>query len=66
MEGDVFTYVYTVSSGKIIGTGYRVRWDLTGVKPGIYTITAAVMDDSGHCEKSKMKTISVREPLSCP
>lgn len=35
-------YVYTVSAGRIIGEGYNVEWDLSGVAPGSYTITAGV------------------------
>jgi hypothetical protein len=38
-------YVYTVSGGKIIGSGAMVKWDLSGVKPETYTITAGI--DSG-------------------
>ena len=38
-------YVYTVSGGKIIGSGANVIWDLSGVKPGEYSITAGI--DSG-------------------
>lgn len=35
-------YVYKVFAGKIIGEGAYVEWDLTGVEPGTYTITASV------------------------
>ncbi len=37
-------YVYTVSAGKIIGRGPTVEWDLTGIKPGTYTITAGISE----------------------
>jgi hypothetical protein len=39
-EGDVVTYEYSISAGKIIGSGANVVWDLSGVKPGIYTMRA--------------------------
>lgn len=35
-------YVYIVSAGKIIGEGAIVKWDLSDVKPGSYTITAGI------------------------
>jgi hypothetical protein len=46
-ENDVLTYRYSVSAGSIKGTGYKVSWDLTGVPPGTYTITAGVDDGLG-------------------
>lgn len=44
-EVEASMYVYKISGGKIVGLGANVIWDLTGVKPGEYTITAGV--DSG-------------------
>lgn len=35
-------YLYEVSAGKIVGDGPNVIWDLTGSKPGEYTITAGL------------------------
>jgi hypothetical protein len=35
-------YVYIVSGGKIIGEGANIKWDLSDLKPGIYTITAGI------------------------
>jgi hypothetical protein len=46
---DVLTFNYTVSGGKIVGQGAKVVWDLSGVKPGTYTITAAAEDGCGVC-----------------
>jgi hypothetical protein len=37
-----FEILYTVSAGKIVGEGANVIWDLTGVEPGQYTVTAAL------------------------
>jgi hypothetical protein len=35
-------FVYAVSAGKIIGSGANVIWDLSGARPGEYTITAVI------------------------
>ncbi|MDQ3132091.1 MAG: hypothetical protein M3Q99_15185 [Acidobacteriota bacterium] len=60
-ENDVLTFNYTVSGGKIVGQGAKVVWDLWGVKPGIYTITAGVDDGCGVCGATVTKTITVKE-----
>jgi hypothetical protein len=44
VENDPLTYEYYVSGGKIVGQGSRVVWDLSGEKPGVYTITVGVSD----------------------
>lgn len=36
-------YHYSVTAGKIIGKGTRVKWDLSGVAPGTYRIKAMEM-----------------------
>lgn len=41
--------------------GAKVIWDLSGVKPGTYTITAAVDDGCGFCGKTMTKTVIVKE-----
>lgn len=58
-EGDVLTYHYTVIAGKIIGKGDSVKWDLTDVGPGEYTITAGVDDGCGICGKTITKTVYI-------
>lgn len=62
-EGDVLTYNYTVSAGRIVGTGATVSWDLSGVTPGSYTITAGVDDGCGICGKTMTQTVNV---VNCP
>ena len=64
-DNDVLTYVYKVSGGKIVGTGAEVVWDLSGVKPGTYTITAGVDDGCGVCGKTVTKTVTVEECPDC-
>ena len=60
-ENDVLTYNYTVSGGRIVGTGASVTWDLSGVAPGTYTITAGVDDGCGLCGQTQTQTITVAE-----
>ena len=59
-ENDVLTYNYSVTGGRIVGTGATVTWDLTGVSPGTYTITAGVDDGCGICGKTMTKTVVVK------
>jgi len=60
-EGDVLTYNYTISGGRIVGTGANVAWDLNWVMPGTYTITAAVDDGCGLCGAKVTKSVVVSE-----
>ena len=64
-ENDVLTYSYIVSGGRIIGTGAYVVWDLSGVAPGTYTITAGVDDSCGVCGQTQTKTVKVVECPDC-
>ncbi|MEJ7624598.1 MAG: hypothetical protein WKF34_11460 [Pyrinomonadaceae bacterium] len=62
-ENDVLTYNYTVSGGRIVGTGANVQWDLTTAQAGTYTITTGVDDGCGVCGRTDTKTIRVE---ACP
>lgn len=64
-ENDTLVYNYTVSGGKITGSGANVTWDLTGVRPGTYTVTAGVDDGCGVCGQTKTETITVAECTGC-
>ena len=59
---DVLTYDYKVSAGEIIGKGRDRIWDLSGVKPGTYTITACV-DNGVGCLNTITKEVKV---VGCP
>lgn len=59
-EKDVLVYYYTVTGGRIVGQGAKVTWDLTGVAPGTYTVTAGVDDGCGICGKTQTQTITVK------
>lgn len=64
-DNATLTYNYTVSAGRVVGQGASVNWDLSGVKPGTYTITAAADNGCGFCGKTETKTIVVRECPDC-
>jgi hypothetical protein len=57
---DGLTYEYLVTGGKILGEGAKVVWDLHGVDPGNYTITAGVNDGCGICGKTVTKSVVVK------
>lgn len=60
-EGDVLTYSYDISAGKIVGQGFDVIWDLSGVQPGTYTITAGVDDSAGVVGRTVTKMVVVKD-----
>ena len=64
-EDDLLTYHYNISGGRIIGEGAKVIWDLSGVEPGTYTITAGVDDGCGICGPTVTKTVTVKECPDC-
>jgi len=64
-ENDVLTYNYTVSGGRVVGTGANVSWDLSGVQAGTYTITAGVDDGCGVCGSTKTQTVTVAACSDC-
>ena len=64
-EGDLLTYKYTVTGGKIIGTGANVVWDLSGIAPGPYFITAAVDDGCGFCGRTFTRKVEVLKCAGC-
>jgi hypothetical protein len=59
-ENDVLTYNYKVTGGQIRGTGAKVIWDLNGVAPGTYTITAGVDDGAGIVGTTITKAVIVK------
>jgi hypothetical protein len=56
-ENDVLDYYYVVSGGRIVGSGSNVQWDLNGMPPGTYTITARVDDSCGVCGKTMTQAV---------
>jgi hypothetical protein len=64
-EGDVLTFNYLVSAGRIVGRGRTVTWDLTGVSPGIYTITVGVNDGMGVCGDIKTRRVEILACETC-
>jgi len=64
-ENDPLIYRYKVGAGKIVGEGAKVVWDLSGTKPGTYTITAGVEDGCGVCGRTVTKEVKVIECPNC-
>ena len=64
-DNDPLVYNYTVSGGRIVGSGANVQWDLGGAQAGTYTITAGVDDGCGICGKTQTKTVTVQECTDC-
>ncbi|HXF43398.1 MAG TPA: hypothetical protein VNK26_06630 [Pyrinomonadaceae bacterium] len=60
-ENDPLNYSYTVSGGRIVGSGSSVTWDLSGLPKGTYTITAAVDDGCGICGKTQTQTVEIKD-----
>jgi len=54
-------YDWTVTGGRITGSGPSVRWDTTNLAPGSYTATARVTDDRGLSAECSV-TINVQAP----
>ena len=61
LENDTLVYSYIVTGGKITGSGASVVWDLAGVLPGTYSITAQTDDGCGTCGETKSQKILVKE-----
>jgi hypothetical protein len=59
-EGDTLVYRYTVTGGRVVGSGADVMWDLSGVKPGKYTITVGTDDGCGVCGNTMTKEVTVQ------
>ncbi len=64
-ENDVLTCEYTVSGGKVVGSGANVVWNLWGIEPGTYTITAGVDDSCGVCGRTVTKTVVIKKCSDC-
>jgi hypothetical protein len=57
-EYDVLTY--KITGGRIIGMGAKVVWDLTGLLPGVYTITCDVGDGVGPRGRFLTKSVTLK------
>jgi hypothetical protein len=67
----LYTYNYTVSGGRIVGSGKNTTWELSGVQPGDYLATVEVVStkdlkatDSVHVRISSCLDCVLA--LSCP
>jgi hypothetical protein len=57
--GEDSQYRYSVTSGKVKGTGTKVSWDLTGVAPGSYIISVGEFRNGKQIGKAKTETVIV-------
>ncbi len=64
-EDNPVIYQYTISGGRIVGQGAKVIWNLSGLKPGTYEITAAVDDGGGIHGKTQKAFVEVEECDGC-
>jgi hypothetical protein len=64
-DNDVLVFEYTVTAGRIIGRGSKVKWDLSGVEPGTHTITANADDGCGLCGKAKSAAVTIEPCIGC-
>jgi hypothetical protein len=65
------TYLYAVSGGRIIGDGESAGWHLSGVRPGVYTVTVSIKGKGAVSEQTRKQQITIREcdcpfPCVCP
>lgn len=61
VDESVLLYNYKVSGGEIVGKGSTVVWDLSNVKPGIYTIQVSVDDGCPYCSQPVTKKVEIIE-----
>jgi hypothetical protein len=64
-DGDVLTYKWTSTCGRIIGSGSNVTFDATGLSEGSCTVTAQISDPGGHTVECSA-TVNVRARPSIP
>lgn len=64
-ENAVIIYDYKPTAGRMVGQGPRVFWNLDGVEPGRYTITAGVDDGCGFCGKTVTAEVEVKVCPAC-
>ena len=46
-DGDPLTYSYSATAGQVSGDGPKAQFDSTGLAPGSYTVSAAILDSTG-------------------
>jgi hypothetical protein len=64
-DNDPLIYQYTVSGGRVTGTGANVAWDLTGVQPGTYTVSVGVDDGCGVCGQPVTREVRIVTCTDC-
>lgn len=65
-DGDVLTYTWTATAGRIVGSGANVTFDSTGLDETTVTITAQVSDGFGHTVDCSTTVNVKKRPNECP
>jgi len=68
-DGDTLLYTYSTTGGRIYGGGPEVTFDLTGIAPGVYSVTVKVDDGKGGTATDSAKVEVARcmcDPLPPP
>lgn len=55
-----FHYTWTVTAGRIEGTGPHVKWNLAGAKPSVYRLTVRVTDAQGHSGTAQLEVVVIK------
>jgi hypothetical protein len=58
-SGKDVRYRYSATAGKIIGDGIKVRWDLTNIPPGSYTISVQAVRKGSLLQGYKSGTVNI-------
>jgi outer membrane protein OmpA-like peptidoglycan-associated protein len=66
-DGDVLTYTWSATCGRIVGSGANVTFDATGVAEGACTVTVQISDGFNPPVECTALVINVRpRPNQCP
>ena len=65
-DGDVLTYTWTSTCGRIVGSGANVTFDATGLQEGPCTVTVQINDGFGHTVDCSVTIIVRKRPNQCP
>lgn len=65
-DGDVLTYSWSATGGRIVGSGANVTFDASGLAEGSYTATAQVSDGFNSAVDCSVSVNVKKRPNQCP
>jgi outer membrane protein OmpA-like peptidoglycan-associated protein len=65
-DGDVLTYTWTSTCGRIVGSGSNVTFDATGLSEGPCTVTVQISDGFNHTTECTVTVNVKKRPNVCP